>query len=260
MRELRVADHLGHDTLTSLVEGKLDLIRCRAYCPPEDYATVRPRIHAACDASTYTLTDDLQCVGVSIGEANESAVKAAEYLERAAGTTEFIRHHLFGGVTSPGDRFLAELDALWPAGAEVARSGGVPVLQNVIRRWVSGGQANPHIDQRGCPLLGDYTFRKRLGVNVYLEMPPEGQGGDLELWDVLIEDEARYLSERRPDYGLNREDLAVPDWVVHPGDGDLFVFDAARLHAVRGLSGGRRVTMACFVGVRGSEEPLVLFA
>lgn len=48
--------------------------------------------------------------------------------------------------------------------------------------------------------------------------------------------------------------------MIHPADGDLFVFDAARLHGVRGLSGGQRVTVACFVGIRGGEEPLALFA
>ncbi|MEU7054651.1 2OG-Fe(II) oxygenase [Streptomyces sp. NPDC046197] len=257
---MRVSEHLSFGSLTSLIDGELDLIRCRAYCPPETYAVARPRIQAACDLSTYTLTQDLQCVGVSIGEANESAEKAKQYVAEAAATTALIRETLFAGVVSPMDRLLAQLDDVWPRGAGIALSGGEPVLPNVIRRWTAGGQANPHIDQRNSEILGDYVFRRRLGVNVYLEVPPEGGGGDLELWDALVEDELEYRARRRRDYGLNRADLDAPDWVVHPSDGDLFIFDASRVHGVRALSRGRRVTMACFLGVRGTEDPLALFA
>jgi hypothetical protein len=38
------------------------------------------------------------------------------------------------------------------------------------------------------------------------------------------------------------------------------MFDAARVHGVRRVGQGERVTAACFVGVRAPAEPLVLFA
>lgn len=261
MRELRVSDRITHGSLLALVRGDTDLIRCRAYAPPAVYAVAGPRIHSACDESTYTLTTDFQCVGVSIGEANASAEKARQYVAEAAATTAFIRESLFAGVVSPVDRLLAELGEVWPGGAGVALSQGKPVIPHVIRRWTSGGQANPHIDQRNSAVLADYTFQKRLGVNVYLEVPPEDGGGELELWDEVVEDEAEYAARQRPDYGLSRADLDEPDWTVRPGAGDLLVFDAARVHGVRPLSKGRRVTLACFLGVRETtDEPLAVFA
>lgn len=260
-RRLRAAADLSYDALTGLIKGDLDLIRCRAYSPPDVYKVAGPRIERACDASTYTLTPDFQCVGVSIGEANASPEKAEQYVAEGAATTTLIRESLFAGAESPVDRLLAQLDALWPAGADVALTRtGRPALLNVIRRWRSAGQANPHIDQRNSEILGDYTFTRRLGVNVYLEVPPENGGGELELWDTVVDDERDYLEQRRPDYGLDRERLTAPDWTIRPGNGDLVIFDAARVHGVRRLTEGQRVTMACFLGVLGADDPLALFA
>ncbi|MEU0383795.1 2OG-Fe(II) oxygenase [Streptomyces chartreusis] len=260
-RQLRAAADLSYDALTGLIKGDLDLIWCRGYSPPGVYAAAGPRIETACDASTYTLTPDFQCVGVSIGEANESREKAEQYVAEGAATTRFISESLFAGVGSPVDRLLAQLDALWPTGAEVARtSAGSPALLNVIRRWRSGGQANPHIDQRNSDVLGGYAFTRRLGVNVYLEVPPQDGGGELELWDRVVRDELEYREQRRPDYGLDRERLGAPDWTVRPADGDLLIFDAARVHGVRRLTKGQRVAMACFLGVRGADDSLALFA
>lgn len=119
-RQLRAAADLSYDALTGLIKGDLDLIWCRGYSPPGVYEAVSPRIETACDASTYTLTPDFQCVGVSIGEANESLEKAEQYVAEGAATTRFIRESLFAGVGSPVDRLLSQLDALWPTGAEVA--------------------------------------------------------------------------------------------------------------------------------------------
>jgi len=40
----------------------------------------------------------------------------------------------------------------------------------------------------------------------------------------------------------------------------LLMFDAARIHGVRPILNGSRVTLACFFGVQSESKPLIVFA
>jgi 2OG-Fe(II) oxygenase superfamily len=253
------ADEFTPAALLSLARGDIDLIWHREFYSVYDCEAVLPAIVDECEAAHYTLTTDLQSLGTSIGEATESAANTERYLATAAETTSLIRHRIFDGRTSPGDAIRLLADEWWPGGAMVGRSGGRQMLPGIIRRWPTGGHANPHIDQRSIPLLEPYALRRRLGVNVYLEVPPAGSGGEIEFWH-MFEDETEYVSIRRPDYGLDRESLGEPLAAILPGQGDLVVFNAARLHGVRAVDSGSRVTAACFLGVRTADQPIVVFA
>lgn len=236
------------------------MIWCRRFARADDYRPALTRINEACASSRYTLSKDFQCIGVSIGEAAEAPELAHEYFATAADTAHFIRDTLFGGGYSPMDALRAVIDEQWPAGASVGRSAGRMMLPHVIRRWEGGGQAHPHIDQCDTPVLADLDLDRRFGVNIYLEVPPDTGGGELELWDLVLRDERRYEAGKRDDYGLPRETLTPPDWVLPPGRGDLIIFDAARVHAVRPLRTGERVVLAGFLGMRSRDAPLALFA
>lgn len=253
------ADGFTPQALRSLAHGEIDMIWHREFYSAYDCEAVLPAIVKECEAANYTLTTDLQSLGTSIGEATESAANTERYLATAAETTGLIRHRIFSGRTSPGDAIRLLADEWWPGGAMVGRHGRRQMLPSIIRRWPTGGRANPHIDQRRIPLLERYGLRRRLGVNVYLEVPPAGSGGEIEFWD-LFEDEARYEAIKRPDYGLDRESLGEPLAAILPGQGDLVVFNAARLHGVRAVDSGSRVTAACFLGVQTEDEPIVVFA
>jgi hypothetical protein len=63
-----------------------------------------------------------------------------------------------------------------------------------------------------------------------------------------------------PDYGLDRSKIGPPDVVLRPGVGDLIVFDTGRIHAVRRVADGVRITASCFIGVRSRWHPLCVFA
>ncbi|WP_229403113.1 2OG-Fe(II) oxygenase [Micromonospora okii] len=256
---LRHADELTTATLLDLAEGVVDAIWVRAFHPAEECRAALPPIIEACERASYTLTDDFQSIGTSMGEAAESAENRRRYLRTAAATCELIRGRIFAGRLSPLDRLRLVLDELWPAGATVARHEGAMLLPGIIRRWPAGGHANPHIDQRDVPLLAGYGLRRRIGTNVYLEVPPPEDGGHVDFWGVY-RDERSYDAERRADYGLDRDALGEPVWSCRPGQGDLLMFDAARVHGVRRVERGARVTAACFVGVRTATQPLVLFA
>jgi len=251
---------LNQDSLQGLINGLISVIWCQGYYPRQLCDMVLPNIRKALEASHYTLTRDLQSLGTSIGEASENKENEARYLASALATAKRIRHDIFHPARSPIDQFRLELDELWPYGATVARYQGGPMLSGILRRWKQGGQANPHIDQMDIPLLKPLTLSRRIGVNVYLAVPPENGGGEIEFWD-RVTDERSYENAKRTDYGLNRSDLGPCLQAIKPGQGDLIAFDAARIHSVAQVIAGERVTAACFIGVAGEPRgPLVTFA
>jgi hypothetical protein len=253
------SDRLTVESILDLTQGRTHLIRRDEFLPVDQCRAALPRIVEVCERAHYTLTPDLQSIGTSLGEASESAGNEDRYLATAADTTAVVRDYVFAGHLSPLDRLRLLLDELWPAGATVARSKDRTMLPGIIRRWPRGGQANPHIDQRNIPLLEQYALQRRIGVNVYVEVPPPGNGGDIDFWDV-IDDEDDYLRRKRSDYGLDRATLGEPVWSCLPRQGELLMFDAARIHGVRQVMSGTRVTAACFIGVRGADDPLLVFA
>lgn len=264
-REFRVqpafsyADTLTAQSLLALAEGEIGVIWHRGFYPEQSCREALPRLVEECERARYTLTDDFQSIGTSIGEASESTLNAERYLATATRTSELIRYGIFAGRLSPLDMLRLTVDELWPAGATVGRVSGQLMLSGIIRRWPAGGQANPHIDQRHVPLLAGHGLSRRIGVNVYLEVPQPGSGGEVDFWD-LYADERKYDEHRRPDYGLDRERLAEPHWSCRPAQGDLLLFDAARVHGVRRVTRGTRVSAACFLGVRTPDDPLIIFA
>lgn len=256
---MKYAEELNSITLAHLAAGSLDAIWIRSFRSPQQCQAVLPRVVEACERSHYTLTKDFQSIGTSIGEAAESAAGERRYLETAAKTLHLIRNEIFAERLSPLDELRLRLDELWPDGATVGHHKGRMMLPGIIRRWPTGGHANPHIDQRTIPLLAAQRLQRRIGTNIYLDVPLANSGGQVDFW-ALWTDEGEYDARRRTDYGLDRDKLGEPHWSCAPGQGDLLMFDAARVHGVRRVEGGSRVTAACFVGVRGSGEPLVLFA
>lgn len=259
MRQLTQADHLGAESLRQLVAGKVDLIWHRAFYAVAECEKAMPAIIRECEAARYTLTSDFQSLGTSIGEAAESAAHADRYFATAPSTTELIRRGIFAGQLSPIDLLRLSFDDLWPHGATVGRNEGRNMLPGIIRRWPSGAHANPHIDQREIPLLSHYALNCRIGANIYLEVPEPGSGGEIDFWG-LYEREDDYVQDKRPDYGLDRESLGEPFWSCLPAQGDLLMFNAARVHGVRRVTQGARVTAACFIGARSDDEPLTVFA
>lgn len=257
--KLEIGEVFDSLAVAALARGELDVVWHRGFYGADVCEAVLPAIREACDASDYSLTSDLQSLGTSMGEAEQSAAHEDEYFSTAPQTRESIRSHLFRPYLSPIDLVRLLADEAWPTGATIARQGPRPMLSGIVRRWVEGGHANPHIDQRELPILAALTLQRRIAINVYLATPPAGQGGDLEFWG-RVGSEAEYERMKRSDYGVDRSDLGEPTLVVTPGQGDLIAFDAARLHGVRGVEGGERVTAACFLGVRDADHPLYQFA
>jgi hypothetical protein len=256
---LAVANALTPESLQAIVRGEVDIVRDPAFHPPELCREAMPDIREALEQASYTLTADLQSIGTSVGEAAESIENAARYYDTALATAGRIRDSLFRNRPSPLDRLRIQLDEFWPEGAMVAHFDGRPMLSGIVRRWPSGGHANPHIDQSELDVVRHLNLTRRIGTNVYLEVPPAGAGGDLEFWH-RIEDEATYAEMKRQDYGLDRAQLGEPSLRLRPEQGDLYMFDASIIHGVARVTRGERATAACFIGYVSDDQPLVIFA
>lgn len=258
--DLRVASELSRDSLAALATGQTDVIWHAGFYPAELCERALPAIEKACQDAQYTLTSDLQSIGTSAGEAAESEVNRERYLATAAATTSMIRDAIFAGLLSPADRLRLLLDEYWPHGARVARDSATrrQMLPGILRRWPRGGHANPHIDQTTTTILAHLGITRRLGSNVYIQVPDKGGGGEIEFWNRIPESE--YLNIKRPDYGLDREALGPPTFALLPNQGDLVMFDASIIHGVAKVANGARITSACFAGFVAPGEPLVIFA
>ena len=258
---LTICDQLNEENLRKLAGGEISAIWHKNYYPEELCNNVLGAIRLACEDTKYTLTDDLQSLGTSIGEAAENEENKSRYFATSSDTIKLIRDDIFSGVMSPIDKFRLELDEMWPKGANIGRGiDGNLMLSGIIRRWTKHGHANPHIDQLDIPILRHFELSMRIGVNVYLSIPEDGSGGEIKFWGKVL-DERSYEYAKRADYGLNKEDIGLPLGSIKPGKGDLIAFDAARIHSVAELKNGERVTSACFVGVpRDADKSLVLFA
>lgn len=245
------------DTLVDLVSGDIDAIHQRGFWACTEWEYVVQRIEKLCEASRYALTRDFSSVGVSVGDASESSDREELYLATALDTSNRLRE-AFGKSGFPGDKMRAVIDELWPAGAMAGRIRGRLMLPMNVRKWDRGDSARPHIDQCGSALMKSLRLKMRLGVNIYVEGPPEGGGGELDFWG-FPNNEDSYEAARKGSYGVERQELGEPHETLRPVAGDLILFDAARLHGVRRVEVGSRVTVAGFLGVRGDREPLVIF-
>ncbi|MGH4016333.1 MAG: 2OG-Fe(II) oxygenase [Pseudonocardiaceae bacterium] len=254
---LRIESLLTSDTLIGLIKGEVDAIHQRRFWACAEPERLAQRIDDLCSVSSYALTADFASVGVSVGDASEGSDREELYFSAALDTSDRLREAFFP-VGFPGDKMRAVIDELWPAGAMAARSRGRVMLPFNVRRWIPGDSARPHIDQCKSVVMKSLGLKKRLGANLYVEVPPDSGGGELDFWS-FPESESRYEAIRTGAYGVDSKELGEPVQTLMPGQGDLILFDAARLHGVRRVEVGRRVTVAGFLGVRNEAEPLVIF-
>jgi len=190
---------------------------------------------------------------------------------RAAGTgkdfagTKGDTHSL---VMTPMDKLRLELDEEWPGGARVGRdkNTGRALLAGCGRIMHSTSSTDPgfcHVDDIAIMKETSGTF----SANVYLETPPVGLGGELNIWPIQINSRLDFythsaslsllLTQEKSAQEALRRCLPPPITIV-PEPGDLIMICAQRPHAVVGFDAGRRVSMQTFVEVDGLKHSLML--
>ena len=254
---LVLSERLSKGDLVDLVEGRTLALRIPNYCSPTLAQELSSRLIQHPLFGHYENAADIGRVGMAFFETVGGGSEATErYYRQALPAIEALRE-AFAPFASPIDRLRAELQEVWTAGASFMNLDGRPMFVGLARVFENGSEALPHQDmlRRDAPSHpAAYGLITQLAANVYLQ--PSDEGGELEVWRQHL-GESEYEQLRLPgSYGLDRTQLLLPKITLAPQAGELIVFDATRVHAVRASRGGPRVTLSCFIGYRGRCKPL----
>jgi hypothetical protein len=245
---------IGAGEIEALLTDAADVVRIRAFTDPDAAVRIARRLERHPSHAVYRNTGELERVGESHFETHDASGVTdpdalAAYLDAADRLMAEIR-----GLCAPDE---SPFDALWQMltrtlGIERAVLAGRCMFAGIVRIFPEGSELLPHNDDfaRDAPGLDlAASLQGQLAVNVYLETP--ARGGELELWRWRPTHE-QLARVRRPDsgYGADRSLLPAPDVTVGVAPGDLVMFDAARVHAVRRQAVGRRIGVSCFLGYR----------
>ncbi|MGN6105301.1 MAG: 2OG-Fe(II) oxygenase [Kofleriaceae bacterium] len=197
----------------------------------------------------------------SFWSARRSSQLLERYLSSAAPLEQRLRA-ISAPLDSPVDRVRRSLDAAWTAGAVPNAAQGRSMPFGITRLWETGSEALPHQDvlwREVAEHRADPEQHGQLGqlaVNVYLDTAKDG--GELELWDYVV-DESQYAKckqEYEGSYGYPRSRLPRTSLLLAPEVGDLVLINSLRMHAVRKVTAGRRITLSGFIGHWGDDRPL----
>lgn len=158
---------------------------------------------------------------------------------------------------SPMDLLRLELDEIWPSGASIMHLGTKTMLFGITRIWQVGFEALPHQDVfwREIPNSNEAKDQiSQLGVNVYLSSAD--LGGELEIWNYSFSDEDCERHGIKGSYGFSRSLLPNNSLVIKPQAGDLIIFNTTKVHAIRKILQGERITISGFIGYWGMDKPL----
>lgn len=211
---------------------------------------------------TYSQEPTLAKGGPAVYDYEGREAESSQYFAEAKVWNSTLRKALYPRYTAQ-DHLTAILGETYAPGVvpEKLLTGMVPSLQ-VIRKYEVGARAGPHVDRTDWdwPLNMCAASQTALfSALVYHQVADIG--GELVLYGDSP-DRAAWLAAKLPDsaYEINRKFLNRNPTVIAPKVGDLIIFDARRVHEVRKIVMGMRVTSSCFFAWRGGEQPLGRYA
>lgn len=256
-----LADRLREEHLIGLAEERYLIVSIPGYYSPRLCAKAARRIKRHPRFGYYGNAPDIGRAGIAFFETINADYSVKErYYSEAHQTIADLRDAFFP-YQSPMDHLRLEVQELWPNDAPLMNLDGRPMFVGLPRVFKSGGEALPHQDilRRDAPnCVKAHELITQLAANIYLET--SGSGGELEVWNEVFTD-SEYEAARMPgSYGLDRSKIPTPAVTVAPEVGDLILFNATHIHAVRSAMRGARVTISCFIGYRGRNQPLCFWS
>jgi hypothetical protein len=305
LRRVVTSNSLDRNLLEELFSHQCCAIRIPNFYPPSMLPIMRERILTSKQRTNWQVSDpqkglensSVESVGTPLTVAtlaninidnrknnnnSNNSISMEEYFLSAESLTRELR---FGTGSSaklieeeggeslimmmtPMDKLRLELDDSWPGGARVGRDekSGKPLLAGcgrIMHPTSSKDQGFCHVDDIAIMKDTIGTF----SANIYLETPPVGYGGELNIWPINIDSRFDFykhsgsLSLLLTQEKFAQESLRKclpPPVTITPKEGDLIIICAQRPHSVVGFDIGKRISMQTFIDVNGIKNNLTL--
>lgn len=272
-RLIEVEKNLSLDVLDAIMapDSRVLAIRISDYVPKDLCMTLSEKImhHGRQRFRRYTFAPQIPLtkIGINFGEACLSQGMKARYFESAQSTDHLIRE-MFSPFLSPFDKLRIDLDRIWPGGAIIASMHGNRMLSGFVRNTEEGGSVPHHQDD----LIEEYPHaewkpQRELVSNVYLRVPADGDGGELEIYDYSPD----YADTMQSTYGREQPDaesstylaedqqseiMSKSSIIIKPQAGDLILFIGKCVHRVRTVRYGNRLSTCFHIGYIDKQQPL----
>jgi 2OG-Fe(II) oxygenase superfamily len=248
------------DQLRSLCNGVESVLLVRGYASQELCSSLAGKIREALTAQRDSNSAIYQTDTLPFFNAIENTEKYRTYFSNSR---SYMRHfrELCSPFLGPTDKLRLELDEFWPFGAGVMDLQGQKMVFGIARIWNVGSEGLPHQDvlRRELPDTPKAKLVSRqFGVNIYLTTPTDG--GEIEVWDKVIED-AEWKKMNVPgSYGFARSTLPKTSTLIKPQADDLVLIDTSHVHAIRPVLTNDRITISGFMAYFNDSRPLELWS
>ena len=307
LHQVITSDTLTREVLLELFSHRCAAVRVPHFYPPDMVSVMRERLLASSHRTNWKVNDPqrglenstVESVGTPLVAASlardedketdkkrnkeemdtngseEQRSGMAEYFKTSSELTRGLRgrssnvpndNHTL--ILTPMDKLRLELDEEWTGGARVGRDQltGRPLLAGagrIMHPTSSRDYGFCHVDD--IAIMKNYSGI--FSANVYLETPPRGCGGELNIWPLQIKSRLDFynhsaalsllLTQEQWAQDALRRCLPPPISIV-PEAGELILICAQRPHAVVGFDYGQRISMQTFIEVRGMKNNLLL--
>ncbi len=247
--------------LPLLLEDNIRAIRISNWRSPEDCSRDIKIMHSYTNG-VYAQEPTLAKGGPTVYDYEGKEDDAAQYFEKSKIWNPALREMLYPIVTS-ADRLAMILAETHPGGVapEQFLPGKTPSMQ-VIRRFEKGSRAGPHVDRSDWDWPNNVTASSQKGlISAVCYHQVAKLGGELVLYgDKFDIDAWRRAKIKDSSYEIDRDWLSKDAIVINPTQGELVLFNAHRVHEVREILIGTRITSSNFYAWRGVNLALGRFA